>query len=144
MTKAWIQFTGLIALSLLAGGLLGLVGYALNLMGNNISDDGKVPVLDAGLFTASLLAFQQVVGAIRSVWESQERADMAENLQNSTPTQGQKPGVTTTTTTVEPTPERATAGEESSPAGTEDDPIIVAGAPAGTPPVQTTPAKGNR
>ena len=104
MTKAWIQFAGLIALSLLAGGLLGLICFALYLMGNNISADGKVPVLDAGLFTASLLAFQQVIGAIRSVWESQERAAMAENLQNSTPTQGPAAGTTTTTTTVEPDP----------------------------------------
>jgi hypothetical protein len=91
MTKIHIQMVGLICLSLLAGGLLGLIGYALNLMGHNISADGKVPVLDAGLFTASLLAFQQTVGAIRSVWESQERASMAENLQNSTPIETQKP-----------------------------------------------------
>jgi hypothetical protein len=86
MTKTHIQFAGLICLSLLAAGLLWLIGYALQLMGSHISADGKVPVLDAGLFTASLLAFQQTVGAIRSVWESQERSALAENLSQSTPT----------------------------------------------------------
>lgn len=49
------------------------------------------------------------------------------------------PVTTTTTTTVEPGPVvTATPG---TPAGTTEDPLIVAGAPAGTPPVQTTPAR---
>lgn len=48
------------------------------------------------------------------------------------------PITTTTTTTVEPGPASAT---NATPAGTPADPLIVAGAPAGTPPVQTTPAK---
>lgn len=85
MTKAHIQFGGMIMLSLLAAGLLGIIVYALNLMSAHITTDGRVPVLDAGLFTSSLLSFQQTVGAIRSVWESQERSTLAEGLQNSTP-----------------------------------------------------------
>lgn len=86
MTKQWIQFAGLIALSLLAAGLLGIIAYAIYLMGQHITTDGKVPVLDAGLFTSSLLSFQQTVGGIRSIWESQERQSLSESLSNSTPT----------------------------------------------------------
>lgn len=85
MTKLHIQMAGLITLSLLAAGLLSLIAYALYLMGSKITPDGKVPVLDAGLFTASLLAYQLTVGRIGSIWESQERSTLAEGLQNSSP-----------------------------------------------------------
>lgn len=85
MQKVHIQFAGMILLGILAGGLLGLIVYALTLMSQHIGADGKVPVLDAGLFTSALLSFQQTVAAIRSVWESQERSTLAEGLQNSTP-----------------------------------------------------------
>lgn len=85
MTKTHIQLAGLIALAILAGGLLSIIAYAIYLMGQHITPDGKVPVLDAGLFTSSLLSFQQTVGAIRSIWESQERSALAENLSNSAP-----------------------------------------------------------
>lgn len=91
ITKVHIQMVGLVTLSLLSAGLLMLIAYALYLMGSHISTDGKVPVLDAGLFTSCLLAFQQVIGAIRSIWESQERSTLAEGLQNSTPNAPQKP-----------------------------------------------------
>lgn len=85
MTKAHIQFAGLCALSLLAAYLLYLIGYTFQQAVAHISPDGKVPLADAGLFTAFLLSFQQTVGAIRSIWESQERTALAENLSQSTP-----------------------------------------------------------
>ena len=89
MTKAHIQFAGLIALSALAGALLFLIGFTFSSATTKMTPDGKVPLADAGLFTAFLLSFQQVVGAIRSIWESQERAAMAEGLVGSTPTDTQ-------------------------------------------------------
>ena len=85
LNKTHIQLIGMVLLAFLAGGLLGIIVYALSLMSAHITPDGKVPILDAGLFTSSLLSFQQTVGAIRSVWESQERSTLAEGLQNSTP-----------------------------------------------------------
>lgn len=85
MTKGWIQFAGLLVLSALAAYLLFLIGYTFSKAVEHITPDGKVPLADAGLFTAFLLSFQQTVGAIRSIWESQERTALAENLSQSTP-----------------------------------------------------------
>lgn len=85
MTKAHIQFAGLLALSALAAYLLYLIGFTFSEAVAHITTDGKVPLADAGLFTAFLLSFQQTVGAIRSIWESQERTALAENLSQSTP-----------------------------------------------------------
>lgn len=86
MNKTHIQFAGLIALSILAAALLYLIGFTFQSAAGKMSPDGKVPLADAGLFTAFLLSFQQVVGAIRSIWESQERSALAEGLAGSTPT----------------------------------------------------------
>lgn len=91
MTKTHIQFAGLIALSVLAAGLLILIGFTFASAVGKVTTDGKVPIADAGLFTAFLLSFQQTVGAIRSIWESQERTALAEGLSNSTPTQTPNP-----------------------------------------------------
>ncbi len=91
MNKAHIQFAGLIALAILAGGLLVLIGYTFANAIGKATPDGKVPLADAGLFTAFLLSFQQTVGAIRSIWESQERTALAEGLSNSTPTASPNP-----------------------------------------------------
>ena len=91
MNKAHIQFAGLVALSGLATYLLYLIGYTFSQAVSHMSPDGKVPLADAGLFTAFLLSFQQTVGAIRSIWESQERTALAEGLSNSTPTQTPNP-----------------------------------------------------
>jgi hypothetical protein len=91
VTKTHIQFAGLIVLSMLAGGLLLLIGYTFSGAIEKATPDGKVPIADAGLFTAYLLSFQQTVGAIRSIWESQERTALAEGLSNSTPTQRPNP-----------------------------------------------------
>lgn len=85
MTKAHIQFAGLVALTVLAAYLLYLIGYTFSQAVQHITPDGKVPLADAGLFTAFLLSFQQTVGAIRSIWESQERTALAENLSQSVP-----------------------------------------------------------
>lgn len=84
MNRTHIQMAGLIVLGLLAGGLLGIIVVAIKSMADHISPDGKVPVFDAGLFTSALLAFTTTIGAIRSIWETQERAMMAAGLQNST------------------------------------------------------------
>ena len=91
MNKVHIQFAGLIALSLLAGALLGLIGFTFDSAVRQMTPDGKVPLADAGLFTALLLSFQQVVGAIRSIWESQERSALAEGLSNSSPSMAPNP-----------------------------------------------------
>ena len=91
MTKTHIQMAGLIILAFLAGGLLFLVGYTFHSAIGKVTPDGKVPLADAGLFTAFLLSFQQIVGAMRSIWESQERVAMAEGLSNSVPTQTPTP-----------------------------------------------------
>jgi hypothetical protein len=85
MTKTHIQMAGLTVLAALAGYLLYLIGYTFAQAVAHITPDGKVPLADAGLFTAFLLSFQQTVGAIRSIWESQERTSLAENLSQSTP-----------------------------------------------------------
>lgn len=91
MTKTHIQFAGLLALSVLAAALLFLIGYTFQSAAGKMTTDGKVPLADAGLFTAFLLSFQQVVGAIRSIWESQERSALAEGLSNSSPTLSPNP-----------------------------------------------------
>jgi hypothetical protein len=62
------------------------MGYTFHNATGKMTADGKVPLADAGLFTAFLLSFQQTVGAIRSIWESQERTALAEGLSNSVPT----------------------------------------------------------
>lgn len=85
MNKTHIQFAGLIALSVLAAGLLILIGFTFTNAIGKATPDGKVPLADAGLFTAFLLSFQQTVGAIRSIWESQERTALAEGLSQSSP-----------------------------------------------------------
>lgn len=85
MNKYHIQLAGMVALTGLAGGLLGLMAYLFGHAIDHMSADGKVPVLDAGMFSTCLVTFQTVVGAIRSIWESQERTTLAENLSQSTP-----------------------------------------------------------
>lgn len=91
MNKVHIQFAGLIVLFFLAGALLGLIGFTFWAAVQKMTPDGKVPIADAGMFTAYMLSFQQVVGAIRSIWESQERTALAEGLSNSSPTQRPNP-----------------------------------------------------
>jgi hypothetical protein len=85
VTRAHIQMVGLLMLSALAGTLLYLIGYTFQQGIAHVSPDGKVPLADAGLFTAILLSFQQTIQTMRSIWESQERTAMADNLSNSAP-----------------------------------------------------------
>lgn len=85
MNKYHIQLVALVALSILACSLLFLIGYTFQSASAKMTPDGKVPLADAGLFTAFLLSFQQVIGTMRSLWESQERASLAESISNSTP-----------------------------------------------------------
>ncbi|HEX8554295.1 MAG TPA: hypothetical protein VF695_06275 [Sphingomonas sp.] len=94
MTKTHIQLAGLVSLAILAAGLLLLIGYTFANAIGKATPDGKVPLADAGLFTAFLLSFQQTVGAIRSIWESQERTALAEGLSNSVPTGAPNPPAT--------------------------------------------------
>jgi len=91
MSKAHIQFAGLLALSMLAAALLFLIGYTFDKALAHVTPEGKVPILDAGLITALLLAFQQTVTTMRSIWESQERSALAEGLSNSMPTASPNP-----------------------------------------------------
>jgi hypothetical protein len=85
VTRAHIQMVGLLMLSALAGTLLYLIAYTFAEAIKHMSPDGKVPLADAGLFTAILLSFQQTIQTMRSIWESQERTAMADNLSNSAP-----------------------------------------------------------
>lgn len=94
MTKLHIQLSGLFALSALAAGLLILMGYLFGHAIDNATPDGKIPMLDAGMFSTCLVTFQTVIGAVRSIWESQERTALAEGLSNSTPTQTPNPPTT--------------------------------------------------
>ena len=91
MTKLHIHLVALIALAILAGALLFLIGFTFQNAAEKMTPDGKVPIADAGLFTAFLLSFQQVIGTMRSLWESQERATLAESISNSTPVDSNPP-----------------------------------------------------
>lgn len=81
-----VQLAAISALTVLAAGLIWLIGYSFAQMVGKMTPNGEVPVTDGGLFTAGLLSFQQVVGAMRSIWESRERQALAEGLSNSVPT----------------------------------------------------------
>lgn len=91
MTRIWLQFAGVVALTIIALALLYVIMHSGASAAASLTGDGKVSALDAGAFTAGLLALQQVVGAMRSIWESQERTDMAAGLSNSVPTQAPNP-----------------------------------------------------
>lgn len=85
MSKAGIQLVAIVALTALAAGLLFLIGYTFHDGVKHITPDGKVPLVDAGLFTTFLLSFQQTVTTMRSIWESQERAVLTDKLAASSP-----------------------------------------------------------
>lgn len=91
MSRIHVQLAGIVALSIISLALLLLIGFSLSRAIEGMTPDGKVPMIDAGTFTAGLLALQAVVGAMRSIWESQERADMAAGLSNSVPTSQPNP-----------------------------------------------------
>lgn len=84
MSRA-VQLAGIIAMTFLAVAILLLIGWALNGMIGKITPDGKVPVVEGGMFTALLLSFREVIGVIKSIWEHADRSDLTAALSNSTP-----------------------------------------------------------
>lgn len=91
MTREHLSIWGLIAMTLLAAGILYLIGHTFDQMIGKVTPDGKVPLADAGLFTALLLSFREVIGVIKSLWEHQDRSNLTEALSNSVPTQRPNP-----------------------------------------------------
>lgn len=85
MTKH-VQIAGIIAMTLLAAAILYLIGDTFHSALAKMTPDGKVPLADAGLFTALLLSFREVLGVIKSIWESADRSDLTTALSNSVPT----------------------------------------------------------
>lgn len=81
-----VQLAGIVAMTLLAGAILYLIAHTFDGMLGKITPDGKVPIIDAGMFTALLLSFREVIGVIKSIWESADRSDLTTALSNSMPT----------------------------------------------------------
>jgi hypothetical protein len=80
-----LQTAGLTAMTFLAGCILYLIMHTFDGMISKVTPDGKVPVIDAGLFTALLLSFREVIGVIKSIWDHADRSDLTTALSNSTP-----------------------------------------------------------
>lgn len=91
VSNAHIQMGGLISMTMLALGILFLIGHTFDAMMDKVTPDGKVPLADAGLFTALLLSFREVIGVVKSLWEHQDRASLTEALSNSVPNQKPNP-----------------------------------------------------
>jgi hypothetical protein len=91
LSHSHIQAGGLVAMTLLAGAILFLIGHTFDGMLAAATPDGKIPMVDAGLFTALLLSFREVISVIKSLWEHQDRANLTEALSNSVPTQKPNP-----------------------------------------------------
>ena len=88
-----LQLAGLLAMTALAGAILFLIGHTYDGAISKMTPDGKVPLADAGLFTALLLSFREVIGVIKSIWEHADRSDLTVALSNSTPTATPNPPV---------------------------------------------------
>lgn len=91
--KEYLPLAGLAAMTLLAAAILWLIGHTFDGMLQKVTPDGKVPLADAGLFTALLLSFREVIGVIKSLWEHQDRSDLTAALSNSVPTARPNPPV---------------------------------------------------
>ncbi|PXA90330.1 hypothetical protein DMC47_27630 [Nostoc sp. 3335mG] len=89
-----LQLGGLIAMTMLAMAILFLIGHTFDGMLSQATPDGKVPLADAGLFTALLLSFREVLGVIKSLWEHQDRDKLTEALSNSFPPARADPATT--------------------------------------------------
>lgn len=85
MTKL-VQVAGIVAMTLLAAAILYLIRDTYHAAIEKVTPDGKVPLADAGLFTALLLSFREVIGLIKSIWDHADRSDLTSALSNSTPT----------------------------------------------------------
>jgi hypothetical protein len=86
-----LQLAGVIAMTALAGAILYLIGDTYHTAMSKVTPDGKVPLADAGLFTALLLSFREVIGVIKSIWEHADRSDLTTALSNSMPTASPNP-----------------------------------------------------
>ena len=86
-----VQLAGVAAMTVLAGAILVLIGYTFSGALSRMTPDGKVPLADAGLFTALLLSFREVIGVVRSIWEHADRSDLTTALSNSTPVSAPNP-----------------------------------------------------
>lgn len=84
MTRS-VQLAGIVAMALLAAAILYLIAHTFDGMLSKVTPDGKVPVIDAGMFTALLLSFREVIGVIKSIWDHADRSDLTAALSNSTP-----------------------------------------------------------
>lgn len=80
-----LQFWGLAALTLIAVVLLLLIGWVLFLIGSHITPAGNVPSGEAFGFTALLLAFREVIGGIKALWDHEDRATLTQRLADSIP-----------------------------------------------------------
>lgn len=88
-----VQIAGVLAMTLLAGGILYLIGDTYHAALARVTPDGKVPLADAGLFTALLLSFREVIGVIKAIWEHADRSDLTSALSNSSPIASPNPPV---------------------------------------------------
>jgi hypothetical protein len=87
----WLQLAGVVAMTALAAGILWLISDTYHAAVSKMTPDGKVPLADAGLFTALLLSFREVIGVVKSIWEHADRSDLTTALSNSMPTQAPNP-----------------------------------------------------
>ena len=86
MTKLHVHLAAMLAMTILAGAILWLIGYTFSNSIAHMTPDGKVPMADAGLFAALLLSFREVTSQITRLWDSAERSEMTAAISNSTPT----------------------------------------------------------
>jgi hypothetical protein len=86
-----VQIAGIVAMTFLAAAILWLIGHTFDQAMEKVTPDGKVPLADAGLFTALLLSFREVIGVIKSIWEHADRSDALAAISNSTPTTAPNP-----------------------------------------------------
>ena len=88
-----LQLAGVVAMTALAGAILYLIGDTYHTAMAKVTPDGKVPLADAGLFTALLLSFREVIGVVKSIWEHADRQGMTSALSNSAPISSPNPPV---------------------------------------------------
>lgn len=86
-----VQIIGIAAMTALAGAILLLIDHTFSEAVARMTPDGKVPLADAGLFTALLLSFREVLAVIKTIWEHADRSDLTTALSNSVPTQAPNP-----------------------------------------------------
>lgn len=80
-----LQLYGLAALTAIAAALLILIAWVLYLIGSHITPDGKVPSAESFGFTALLLAFREVIGGIKDIWQHEHSANLTSHLAGSLP-----------------------------------------------------------